>query len=965
MRKQKEKAVAEEVDVFSIESMETDLELSPSILLSHRPPPSHSLLPQQRRTATLGPRRRVGEAKPTAGLRRPSPARSPIESTAPHPPLFSRVSPLLPTVGLPPRPLPSSGRIVRTVSSPSKLTTTEKRRQDEEEMKESTDSSILRADFTAPIPLRARPRAPLTASYRPLPSGAKRALSALTSLASKSQQKPLQVSRSSPLPSSPFDFASLESSESSTSSSLRFSTALTGADRHVMEELQYLLDGCSSSSPVEVRHSSAVKLVQSFHRAHTHRRSRGDGHPQFFLMRAHGGFDQLCGAFTDCGDDPLMMEAFIGCAYLMSKEQPNAQCVTVKGVETLLEAIQEKKQRKKKANDGSEMKEETADDKDEEEKEEKVGGFVPQLRSIRRQSTSQPKDSTAATEVVRALFSGEAVFTRTGQPYSVSLLALVALLSFSADGHFKATFSRIVGSFAVLTSLVHRTFCAMLATSQHSASTSSPLFLMQTLLTTLENLTYTHAENQRLLLQAKADPASVEGSEGSHLPFTIQGFPQLYFTMLQWCTHRVVHSLDQPETTEMKSEDGADQSEDNADSVDKTDRSHVALTTPTYTSLALLLCRLLVNLTNKSERGCQVMYYSYNDPVLCLTSSSPSAAKRKTGVQIIADLVGLCWYHPHLRSPAVPSSSSSSSLPSLNAESDLFDLLTLSLGVMINTAEQSAVIREVLLENTHLTLRRQEDGTLISITPEVSSVSLHTVETAHVTWVAAVVDIFANTYLTLLALAQQPDEDDQPRPSQPAVPLAEASAPPQRYGSRAHSAPIVPTTQGGPSSAASVAPTAPISSGEHASLIHRMICSYSAMLIAVLAVHDGLAFTKVQAALRGRAENAHVTHRPTKASPSNDRMDDTEYLYDPSPSPRERGWPSQSPSLGGAGEGGTGAEGKGGVQVIFSLRLVVRLLNEFLLLQHEGSMSEESLHSMQILILQLERRIKADSAFGV
>ena len=936
-------------DVFSIDSIDVDQHLHPSI-----PPPLAPLAPygRQKAAATLGVRRRVGEAKPAQSLRRPSPARSPL--TRPQPPSASP---------LPLRsPSPERGRIQRTVSSPAKLTTNQKRRQVEEERKESSDLSLPAGDVTAfPSSLTRNPvraRTALAAQFKPPASAAKRVLSAVASLPSRAEHKPPQVSRSAPVPSSVFD---LSSSDGSSSSSLHFSTSLSGADRQLMEELQYLLDGVSPSSPVDVRHSCAVQLLRSFHRTHSAKNRRGDGHQQFFLMRAHGGFAQLCRGFRGCADDPLLLEAFVGCAYLMSQEPPNAQCVTADGVESLLDAINGGR-RSRKAAESEEKKETPAESEEgDDEEDDDLPASATQLRSVRRRSTA-PKDASASIDDVRALFSGEAVFARTGQPYSASLLALVAVLSFSADAHFKATFSRVVDSFSTLSSLVHGSFVQLVNASLSSGPTSTALFHLQTLLTVLENLTHMQGDNQRQLLQAKVEQSAAHMCGLQALPFPVQSFPQLYFSMLQWCTHRVVHQLDQPSAAEAMAVDDA---KADPDAVDVTDRAHVVLTPPTYTSLALLLCRLLVNLTNKSERGCQLLYHPYSDPVACL-ASAPTAGKRKTGVQIIADMVGLCWYHPHLRSPAVDPTSATSSL---NAESDLFDLLTLSIGVMINTAEQSAVIREVLLENTHLSLRRQEDGALVSISLDTSAspFSLQREETAQVTWVACLVDIFAHTYLALLALTQQSDEGPAAVTAKPLPPLPApvAAAAPQRYGSRAHSAPVLPATATAEAEAIAspaVDATQPPSSADSASLVHRMLCSYSAMVIAVLAVHDGLAFTKVQAALRGRAENAHISHRPSAAA--TEMADDWLYNVSPSPSPALSPPEGRGSQEGGEEKGEGKVEGAQQQRVIFSLRLVVRLLNDFVLLQHEGLMSEESLHSMQHLIAQLERRIRADSAFG-
>ena len=817
----------------------------------------------------------------------------------------------------------------------------DKRRQDEAKDADSGEATELDG-LHLRDPVRAKTS--VIAPYRPPPSSsAKRTLSAVAGGASKAAAKPLQVSRSNPLPS-PFAFTG---HDPIAASSLHFSTSLTGADRQLMEQLQYLLDGCSASSSTVVRQSSAVKVAQAFSQKHRSRTQWGDGNHLFFLMRAHGGFEQLCRVFAGCVDDPILSEAFVACAYLMSKEQSNAQCVTADGVESLLDVIWGSRRAKR-----DEAKEAKAESDDREDIDDALQ--VTRIRSIRSKSTGQNRSTTPAG-ALRALLEDEALFARTRLPYSVSLLALVSLLSFSADAHFKETVSRVTPSFGTLTSLIHRTFLDLVTASRSQSPVASPSpsaalrFRLQALLTILENLTHTHRDNQRLLLEARVEPMTEGMAEPSILAFTMTTFPQLYFAMLQWCTHRVVYKLDPVEEAEAKRNELAAAAVD--DGVDVDDRAHVVLTTPTYTSLALLLCRLLVNLTNKSERGCQILYYPYPDPTRsCASSSGPVA--RKTGVQIMADLVALCWYHPHLRSlPASPSEPCVDGL-TLNAESDVFDVLTLSIGVMINTAEQSAVIREVLLENCHVTVHRRLDGTLVSIIPdnaaESSPFSLHALESTAVAWIDILVDIFVRTHLALTALEQQIAAEKK-RPSQPAAPVVTAA--PQRYGSRALSAPpIVPADV--PAEMEVEREPAPSSTVEHACLVHRMVSSYSGMVIAVLAVHDALAFSKVQAALRGREENAHVTHRASRAASTDKRKDDI--LYDASPVL------SPPPATKREESGGTGAG-----SVIFSLRLVVRVLNEFLLLQHGSEMSDESVQSMVQLIAHLEHRIKADSAFGM
>ena len=874
---------------------------------------------------------------------------------------------------LPPRPLPSSARLHRTVSSPAKLSTTAKRQQVADEEKEATHSTVTRdtdlfkAVSSTQPPIRARTSVipPFTAPS----STAKRALSAFNAQPLRTARKPLQATRSNPLPSSSFsssssafDFPS-SSESSSTSSSLHFSTALTGADRALMEELQYLLDGLSTSSPVDVRHTSALKLVQSFHRTHVNRQQRrGEGHQQFYLMRAHGGFAQLCSAFQHCVDDEVLCDAFSACAYLMSREKANAQCATHIAVNSLLDIIHGARRHPLEPD---ERKEREQPDDDDDDADEADSPHLPLIRSIRRRPTN-PQPPTSAKDAIRALFRDEAVFTKTAFSYSPSLLALSSLLSFSADSHFKGTFARVAGGFDTLTSLVHAAFRDLIAATPSASSpasslsttssTSPHLFHLQALLTILENLTHTHRDNQRLLLEAKVQPRESSGGAAGQreLPFDVQSFPQLYFALLQWCTHRVVHRLDQVDEARAQEEEAA------VASFDEHDRSHLLLTTPSYTSLALLLCRLLVNLTNKSELGCKILYHPYADPVISLAVPSAAPPQRKTGVQIIADLVALCWYHPHLRSPRAsptssPFSSSTSASSVLNAECDLFDLLTLSIGVVINTCEQSAVIREVLLENCHLSLHRHADGALLSIRPAadaaLSPFSLHAVEAVRVSWLDCLIDVFAHSYLGLLALEQGEEDAEQgePRP-QPPQPSA-AVALPQRYGSRAHTAPVIIPVK---AEVVEAAQRVASGGGEQSVLVHRMLCSYAAMVIAVLAVHDSLAFHKVQAALRGRAENAHVSHRSSNTDTAGKRDD---CLYDASPSP------SASPPP--PGREGAGGGGRVGVQVIFSLRLVVRLLNDFVLLHDEAVMSEESVSSLLSLITRLERTIKADSAFGV
>ena len=146
---------------------------------------------------------------------------------------------------------------------------------------------------------------------------------------------------------------------------------------------------------------------------------------------------------------------------------------------------------------------------------------------------------------------------------------------------------------------------------------------------------------------------------------------------------------------------------------------------------------------------------------------------------------------------------------------------------------------------------------------------------------------------------------------------------------------------------------APIESAvdEHESLVNRMLCSYAAMVLAILATHDNAAFKVVQAALRGRRENEQVSHRLSPTPKPADSVHDL--LYDASPVSGESGSGRSSPVAGGVG-----------VQVVFGLRLVVRLLNDFLVLQHESVMSEESVDSMMALIGKLEKAIKQDSTYG-
>ena len=105
--------------------------------------------------------------------------------------------------------------------------------------------------------------------------------------------------------------------------------------------------------------------------------------------------------------------------------------------------------------------------------------------------------------------------------------------------------------------------------------------------------------------------------------------------------------------------------------------------------------------------------------------------------------------------------------PRLNADSELLDLLTLSIGVMINTAEHSPVIREVLLENCNMTVRRHVSVALSGVESSAAPVARASgAEVMLVSYLDALVDIFVRTFSTIRDIEAQTNHRNPP-PSTP------------------------------------------------------------------------------------------------------------------------------------------------------------------------------------------------------
>ena len=994
---------AADVDVFDIDSsFEPEHALTSSSSLAAT---SHN-----RPSGTLGARRAHPQlpavSKPAPPKR--SPALAPAKpARSPPPPRSPTSPPAVPASASSTRALPPASRIARTVSSPAKLRTVQKRQNDAAKQRQHDSDGEDEFDLLRELRLRDPTRS--ASSIIAAAGKVRRALTAVeptTKAALTKAGKPVRTTLSNPLPatdspvstaaSSAWDFASspaavtaVKHPASFPASALQFSSALSGSDRQLMESLMYTLDGCSSIN-CSVRHSSARSLLQQFHQAqHT---SDDRGNALLFLMRAHGGFEQLCAAFSRWVDeDQLMVEVFVACMYFLSKEKGNAQCITKEGIDILLAALGGNRDTKP-AKDGTraaaaaESKEGKSSVGAEEAENDDEPTF--RIRSARKKRVVE-----SSTDDIRAMFMSDAAVKKRGLPFSLSLFVILTLSAFSSDSLFKTTLARLPTSFSTLLSCVEVEFNAVMQLSPPAVSSLLPtstdsiqqvthLFRLQALLVVLENLTHSHPPNQQRLLAATL---SSSADSSSHvLSATPVTFSQLYFAMLQWFTARVMEQHDQVggggdemQVDEEKAESmGAERGKKRASKkkasllLDEADlqameqaarNDHTAAllsSIPTDASIVLLLCRLLVNLTNKSPRGIQILYHSYPPAAAAAASAVPTRSPNKTGVQIMADIVGLCWYHPHVRQldglGVVPLDGPP---PRLNADSELLDLLTLSIGVMINTAEHSPVIREVLLENCNMTVRQQLSVAVAGLGSSAAVASLSSLshvsgaEEMVVSYLDAMVDIFVHTFSTIRdieAQASQPHTTtiSHTKPSaspslSPSFSTASASvAVPQRYGSRAHSTPIVAA--------------APVDSAvdEHDSLVNRMLCSYAAMVLAILATHDSAAFKRVQAALRGRRENEQVSHRLSPTPRPATASSEHDLLYDASPVSGE-GSGRMSPTGGG-----------GGGQVVYGLRLVVRLLNEFLVLQHESVMSEESVDSMMALIAKLERAIKQDSAYG-
>ena len=920
---------------------------------------------------------------PTFGTSKTARSRSPRPPISPQP--ASTIPASTPT-------LPHVSRVTRTVSSPAKLSTVQKRQKDGAKQKQR-DGSDDDDEFDLLRELRLRDPTRSASSIIAAAGKVRRALTAIepNNTPQTAAGKAVKTALSNPLPGftstsantawdSPSAAASVTAvrqSASSPASALQFSSALSGSDRQLMESLMYTLDGCSSTNQ-SVRHSSARSLLQQFQQAQQTSDDRGNA--LLFLMRAHGGFEQLCAAFGRWVDqDHFMMEVFVACMYFLSKEKGNAQCITKEGIDILMAALDGHRDLKH-TSDTNQLAAESKQDKSSLEAEGAENDTEPafKIRSARKKRVVD-----ASADDIRAVFMNDPAVQKRGLPFSLSLFVILALSAFSNDGLFKTTLARLPCSFSTLLSCVQVEFDALVQLSPPAVSSPPPLsadtpphvthlFRLQALLVVLENLTHSHPPNQQRLLAATLP----HNDSSRPPPSTPVSFSQLFFAMLQWFTSRVMEQHDQPtrhsnemdvdETAVVKK--SADRGKKHVskkasiflDADDLQAMEHAARndhtaallsSIPTDASIVLLLCRLLVNLTNKSPRGIQILYHSY--PASPPPAGPPS--HNKTGVQIMSDIVGLCWYHPHVRPADGIDGTADGRPPRLNADSELLDLLTLSIGVMINTAEHSPVIREVLLENCNMTVRRQLSVALTGVDSMVAGAGsslMHVsgAEVMQVSYLECIVDVFVHTFNTIRDIEAQTNQPQAttasankpsafPTLSPTSSSVSTGVAAPQRYGSRAHSTPIVAAT--------------PVDSvvDEHDSLFNRMLCSYAAMVLAILATHDSAAFKQVQAALRGRRENEQVSHRLSPTPESTATSAEHDLLYDASPSHAEAGG-RQSPSASGAG------------QVVFGLRLVVRLLNEFLVLQHESVMSEESVDSMMALIAKLERAIKQDNTYG-
>ena len=356
-------------------------------------------------------------------------------------------------------------------------------------------------------------------------------------------------------------------------------------------------------------------------------------------MRAHGGFEQLCAAFSRwVDDDQFMMEVFVACMYFLSKEKGNAQCITKEGIDILMAALGGQRDLKPATDSNPSAVESKEPNSSLESEDDDEPTF--KIRSARKKRVVEQ-----SADDIRAVFMNDAAVQKRGLPFSLSLFAILTLSAFSSDGLFKTTLARLPSSFSTLLSCVQTEFNALVqsspATISFRLSTSSDavphvthLFRLQALLVVLENLTHSHPPNQQRLLAATLQ-APTDSSRAP--PPSPVSFSQQYFAMLQWFTLRVMEKHDQA------SGDGAEMELDEAGieskSADKADEKRVSKkasgllddedlqameqaarndhtaallsSLPTDASLVLLLCRLLVNLTNKSPRGIQILYHSY------------------------------------------------------------------------------------------------------------------------------------------------------------------------------------------------------------------------------------------------------------------------------------------------------------------------------------------------------------------
>ena len=306
-----------------------------------------------RPTGTLGVR--SSYAKSSAASKPTQPPKQPLSlvssKLARRPPPRAPASPPAASTA---RPLPNAARLGRTLSSPAKLTTVQKRRSDGSKQKQNDSDDDDEFDLLREMRMRDPTRS--ASSIIAAAGRVRRALTAIESAESATSPagKAVQSSHSSPLPAVPshsstaaasaWDFSSSASiiaavkhSASSPTSAHQFSKALSGSDRQLMESLMYTLDGCSSTNH-SVRHSSARSLLQQFQQAQHAGDDRGNA--LLFLMRAHGGFEQLCSAFSRwVADDQFMVEVFVACLFFLSKEKGNAQCITKEGIDILMAAL--------------------------------------------------------------------------------------------------------------------------------------------------------------------------------------------------------------------------------------------------------------------------------------------------------------------------------------------------------------------------------------------------------------------------------------------------------------------------------------------------------------------------------------------------------------------------------------------------------------------------------------------------